>query len=276
MADDTKRARPVAAQQYSSDYFLGSCGGTEFFDRYGPKVLKPTLAYCLSKADLRPGLSVLDIGCGRGELLYHVKQAGAAGTGTDYSGAALKIGGEVSGCPMVQCDAKSLPFPDRSFDRVFLIGIMDHLHRWELEACFKELGRVLKPGGFVVIHTCTNRLYYKTWTYRFRLVLAKILRLPEPKPPRTSDDLAMHVNEHDYPKLRAFFRSITWQAEIEPRPNCKLMLGQLYGEPLPADFPLKPSPRWKAFLYLGLLWWPPLNWILAREFFCLARPGAPE
>ncbi|MBI5241095.1 MAG: class I SAM-dependent methyltransferase [Elusimicrobia bacterium] len=240
--------------------------------------MKPTLAYCLSKAEVRTGLDVLDIGCGRGELLYHLRRLGAVAVGTDYAGPAVKIAQETSGCRVVECDAKALPFPDHSFDRVFFIGVMDHLHRWELEACFREMKRVLRPEGFVVIHTCTNRLYYKTLTYSIRLRLTGLLQslgipIRTPKPPRTSDDEAMHINEHDFLALHAFFRAIGWRARVEPRPNYKIDLHALYGATLSSvDFPLKPVPGWKVWLYKTFLWWPPLNWILAREFFCIARP----
>lgn len=265
--DPAAPAQPVAAEEYSRDYFLSRCGGAEFFELYGPKVLKPTLAYCLSRAALAPGLRALDIGCGRGELLYQIKLTGAVGVGTDFAGPAVAIARQVSGCEVIETDAKVLPFPDRSFDRVFLLGIMDHLHRWELEDCFREIRRVLKPGGFVLIHTCTNRLYYKVWTYRLRL-LARALRacglsLRVPSPPRSSDDQA----------LRAFFGSIGWRAEVEPRPNWKMVIDELYGRDLPAGVPIKPAARWRVRVYKALLWWPPLNWVLARDFFCLARPA---
>lgn len=269
--------RPVPADLYTERYFKQDCGGMEFFSRYGPKVLKPSLAYSLSRAELASGMSVLDIGCGRGEILFQALQAGARGVGTDYAPAALGIAREVSGCPVALCDAKSLPFADSSFDRIFFIGVMDHLHEWELERCFAEMARVLKPGGFVIIHTCANREYYKVWTYGWRQGLAKALRkigfsTRDPEPPRSGRDFDLHVNEHSAGQMRAFFRRLGWDAEVEPRPNYKLMLTDLYGETLPEDFPMKPTPRWRARLYLWILFWGPFKPYLARELFAVARP----
>lgn len=271
--------RPVPSESYDEDYYLESCGGVEFFRLYGPEVLKPQMAYSLKRAGLEPGMRVLDVGCGRGEILLHARRLGAHAVGTDYAEAALALAGRVSGCPVARCDAKALPFADRSFDRVFLIGVMDHLHDWELEACFREIRRVLKPGGRVIIHTCANLLYYKSWSYGIRLGLARALRacglgVREPRPPRSGSDIALHVNEHSAFTLKAFFRKAGWRAEVEPRPNYKLVLRELYGEPLPQGFPLKPAPAWKARLYLGLLWRTPLKWLLARQFFCAAEPDS--
>lgn len=262
----------VGPENYTEGYFEASCGGADFFRLYGAKVLKPPLAYAFKRAGILPGMKVLDIGCGRGELLHHARQAGAEATGTDFSPAAVRLAAEVSGCRTVLCDAKALPFENASFDRVFFLGVMDHLHDWELEACFAEIGRVLKPGGLAVVHTCANRHYYKNWTYALRLALARLLRLREPRPPRSGEDFALHVNEHTLGGMRDFFRRIGWRAIVEARPNYKLVLRPLYGDPLPANFPMKPAPPWKARLYLGLLFRPPLDRILAREFFAVVRP----
>jgi len=275
-----KRSRePVSARNYSEEYYLESCGGAEFFRKYGPEVLKPPLAHSLRRADLKRGMSALDIGCGRGELLHQVRRLGARAVGTDYSAAALKLAAEVSGCPVLCCDAKSLPFPDAAFDRIFFLGIIDHLHDWELEKCFAEMARVLKPGGFVLIHTCTNRLYYKSCTYRLRLALARAgralgLPLGEPEPPRSEEDERLHVNEHSYGDLERFLGRIGWKASIEPMPNYKHLLRGLYGDPLPEGFPMLPAPRWKSVLQAGLLFRPPLDRLLAREFFARAWPPA--
>ncbi|MBI4347044.1 MAG: class I SAM-dependent methyltransferase [Elusimicrobia bacterium] len=268
-------AEPVASERYTEEYFLGRCGGTEFFDRYGARVLKPTLAYSLARAGLKPGMRVLDLGCGRGELLFQARGAGARGVGTDYAPPALKLAAKVSGCPVACCDAKALPFADAVFDRVFFIGVVDHLHDWELERCFAELARVLAPGGRVVLHSCVNRWYFKRWTYGARRALARAGRaagLPvrDPSPPKSDEDETLHVNEHSPADLERFFRRIGWAARAEVRPNYKLEVRELYGEVAP-DFPLRPAGRWRRFLH-KLSWWPPLSWILARELFCIAAP----
>ncbi|PCI36548.1 MAG: hypothetical protein COB53_09100 [Elusimicrobia bacterium] len=269
--------KPVASTLYSKEYFLNSCGGIEFFERYGPKVLKPAGQGSFLAAGVEKGMRVLDIGCGRGELLYRAREIGADAIGTDYAEAALDVAAEVSGCPVLRCDAKKLPFADASFDRVFLIGVIDHLHDWEGEECFDEIKRVLRPGGLAVIHTCVNRFYFKALTYAARMkcwrgVRALGFAMAEPRPPRTDEDADLHVNEHTYWHLKRFFAGINWSAEVHCVPNAKLLIPALYGENRPDDFPIKAAPGWKRALYFGLLLHWPLDRFLAREFLVVARP----
>ena len=47
--------------------------------------------------------------------------------------------------------ADRLTFPDRHFDRVFCLSVMEHIPRAAWGACMREFERVLKPGGRLVI-----------------------------------------------------------------------------------------------------------------------------
>lgn len=262
--------KPVSAEHYGEDYFLDSVGGAEFFKLYGPRVVKPVLAYALQKADLKPGLAALDAGCGRGELLYQLKERGVKAVGADFAAPALKLSKTVSGAPVLRADAKKLPFKDKSFDRIFFMGVLDHLRDWELEACFAEFKRVLKPGGFVLANTCANTDYHKRLSFAWRARLAKTMGRTPPSPPKSSEDELLHVNEHNQRNLEEFFARAGWEGEVEPRPNEKLVLRALYGE-LPADFPMKPAPAWKSAAF-ALLFRGPLRKYLARELFCRVWP----
>lgn len=269
-------SEPVASSAYTEEYFRAACGGAEFYSLYGPRVPKPQLAYALKRGELRPGMSVLDVGCGRGELLHLASEAGATAVGTDYAEAALALARENGRGRVARCDAKALPFADRSFDRVFLLGVVDHLHSWELADCFGELARVLKPGGFVVLHNCANRLHYKTLSYAARRRAAAVLSglgLPvrEPSPPRSDEDEAMHVNEHSAGDLRRLFDAVGWEGAVEPMPNYKALVEELYGPGRPADLPLKAYSPWRAALARAMAAAPTAG-LTSREFFAVARP----
>jgi ubiquinone/menaquinone biosynthesis C-methylase UbiE len=67
-----------------------------------------------------------------------------------------KIGKKVK---IVQCDAEKLPFPNSSFDLIFCI---DSLHHMDPQKVLKEIRRVLKPRGKVII-TEKNYLNPMTW-----------------------------------------------------------------------------------------------------------------
>ena len=264
---DESGQAPVDPGLYTEEYFLENVGGAEFYKLYGTRVVKPVQAYALRKAGLKPGMRALDIGCGRGEMLAQLLQRQVEAVGLDIALPALKLAGRTQGALVLRGDAKKLPFQDRSFDRIFFLGVLDHLHDWELEDCFAEFGRVLRPGGLVLANTCTNTQYYKRLTFTARQRLAAALGLKAPTPQRSSHDEKVHVNEHSQAALERFFARIGWSGEIEARPNDKLLVRELYGEPLPPDFPLKPAPAWKARLFrLGFQG--PWKRLLAREFFC--------
>jgi ubiquinone/menaquinone biosynthesis C-methylase UbiE len=112
----------------------------------------------LMPAELMPGESVLDIGCGTGSLaLVAARQVGATGRvhGIDPSPemidrarskarrAAVKVDFEVAW-------AQSLPFPDTSFDVVLSTVMLHHIPRAGRAEVLREVRRVLKPTGRLV------------------------------------------------------------------------------------------------------------------------------
>lgn len=94
-------------------------------------------------------LQLLDIGCGTGRLLDLLAQElpQTQLTGLDLAPNMLQQARErlkERAC-LVQGDAEQLPFADRSFDLV----VSSSTFQWlgQLDACFGEVARVLKPGG---------------------------------------------------------------------------------------------------------------------------------
>ena len=112
----------------------------------------------LDLANLKPGESVLDIGCGTGTLAIAAKQrVGSAGRvyGLDASPEMLaradrkanKAGVEVV---FKNGIAEALPFPDGQFDAVLSTVMLHHLGPKARQQCAHEVRRVLKPGGRVL------------------------------------------------------------------------------------------------------------------------------
>lgn len=99
---------------------------------------------------------VLEIGCGTGFFLLNLAQAGIVGEAhcTDISPGMVatcaengrRLGIEVHGRV---ADAEALPYPDHAFDLVVGHAVVHHLP--DLETSFKELARVLRPGGRMVL-----------------------------------------------------------------------------------------------------------------------------
>ena len=109
-------------------------------------------------AGLRPGESVLDVGCGTGTLAITAKRrVGSSGVvvGIDASPEmiqrakqkVLKAGVDVR---FETAIVEMLPFPDASFDVVFNTLMLHHLPRPVREQCAREMRRVVKPNGRIV------------------------------------------------------------------------------------------------------------------------------
>ena len=114
-------------------------------------------AYTVMVANLKEGDRALDIAGGTGDLsLAFAKKVGKTGqvVHTDINYAMLSTGRERllnKGLvlPTVVCDAEKLPFPDGHFDLVSVaFGLRNMTHK---DAALKEMNRVLKPGGKLLV-----------------------------------------------------------------------------------------------------------------------------
>ena len=114
-------------------------------------------AYTVMVANLKEGDQVLDIAGGTGDLsMAFAKKVGASGrvVHTDINEAMLRVGrdrltdkGLV--LPTLVCDAEKLPFPDAHFNLVSVaFGLRNMTHK---DAALKEMNRVLKPGGKLLV-----------------------------------------------------------------------------------------------------------------------------
>ncbi len=107
----------------------------------------------VAAAGLAPGQTVLEVGCGTGNLLVTAAAAapGATVVGLDPDPAALeRARGKVAAHGSVRVEqgfADALPHPDGSVDRVLSAFMFHHLPADEKAAMLREVRRVLAPGG---------------------------------------------------------------------------------------------------------------------------------
>jgi len=107
---------------------------------------------------LKPGASILDVGCGKGFLLYEFTQVvpGAKVAGIDISSYGIEHAKEEVR-PFLQVGtASKLPFADRSFDFVFTVNTLHNLYNYELFAALQEIERVGRGPKHIIIETYRN------------------------------------------------------------------------------------------------------------------------
>lgn len=201
---------------YDEEYFLHVCEGYEEFLLGEGTYLSQRLAEALSVAGIAPGMRVLDIGCGRGEILHNTAQLGARAFGIDYATAAVRLSREVvlhhdgtTPIGVYQASALGLPFESSSFDRVLMLDIVEHLYPQELDIALREAFRVLKPGGRIVIHTAPN-VWYDRYAYPVvrwvRTLLGQGDRYPRDPRALIPQNLHVHVNEQSILSLWRLLR----------------------------------------------------------------------
>ena len=114
-------------------------------------------AFTVRQADVRPGMRVLDIAGGTGDLARaFADRAGDSGLVvlSDINMSMLRAGRDKlldrgRMLPLVQCDAEHLPFADHSFDVVSVaFGLRNMTHK---DVALAEMRRVIKPGGKVLV-----------------------------------------------------------------------------------------------------------------------------
>jgi SAM-dependent methyltransferase len=96
----------------------------------------------------RPGARVLDVGCGVGQVVRRLKEAGFAAHGVEVSEPNVARARE-SGLDCGLYDGRHLPFPDQHFASVGALNVLEHVE--EPEAFLSELVRVAEPGGRVLV-----------------------------------------------------------------------------------------------------------------------------
>ncbi|HWU89223.1 MAG TPA: class I SAM-dependent methyltransferase [Kofleriaceae bacterium] len=105
----------------------------------------------------RPGDRVLEIGCGRGETLDELARAGRRCVGMEPSRHMVALSEAPSGVPIMDGTADKLDFPDGTFDLVFSLQVLEHLHPDDVPLHFAEAFRVLKRDGLLAFETPNRR-----------------------------------------------------------------------------------------------------------------------
>lgn len=145
----------LPAENFDLAKFLRDDLGTTWLHAGG----LPSTLRLIQKLDIRPGMQVLDLGCGVGSATHHLaRKTGAQVTGVDGDPEMLERARRATTRSLTgkvryeQMDVTRTTFPDASFDRVVIQSVACFNDK---AALFREVARLLKPGGLVGVNEVT-------------------------------------------------------------------------------------------------------------------------
>jgi ubiquinone/menaquinone biosynthesis C-methylase UbiE len=149
---------------FFSDFYLRAYAADEESDKAERQALGAA-----TLAGVQPGAELIDVPCGYGRHSIPLARSGIRVTGVDRSAAMLgearARGGHERWPKLVQADYRELPFADASFDAALnLFSSLGYLGIEEDTRVLAEIGRVLRPGGRLVIETMHRDLLVLRWS----------------------------------------------------------------------------------------------------------------
>ena len=116
---------------------------------------------------LSEGSRLLEVGCGRGEVLKGFIDAGLVGHGVDISPATSRYYPETE-IKVTNLEHNPIPYDDGLFDVVYSKSLIEHFYH--PERVVGEMFRVLRPGGVLLALTpdwdVNYRMFYTDYTHR--------------------------------------------------------------------------------------------------------------
>ena len=152
-----KAESAAVARHWGRDYWDGDrrygYGGYRYDGRWRSVAERMAAHY-----GLKPGMRILDIGCGKGHLLYEFTQAvpGIEIRGLDISAYGIENAKEEAKPFLSLGNATKLPYGDREFDFVLSLGTFHNLGIGELFQALAELNRVKRGPAYVMVESWRN------------------------------------------------------------------------------------------------------------------------
>jgi protein-L-isoaspartate(D-aspartate) O-methyltransferase len=158
--DYPKAKAAELAKQWGFDYWDGdrriNYGGYRYMEGRWEKVAKAMAEHY----GIKPGDKILDIGCGKGFLLYDFTKVipGVEITGIDISEYAIENSKQEIKHQLQVGKATDLPFDDSSFDLVFSLNTFHNLHCYDLDKALREMERVGKEHKYICVESYRNEV----------------------------------------------------------------------------------------------------------------------
>jgi len=139
----------LKAKEYEADYWDGDRRFGYGGYKYIPGRWKPVAGALIENYNLTNNSSVLDVGCGKGYLLYEMKlllpELKIAGFDISKHGLA-EAKEEIKDALFIHRAQDPYPYEDNEFDLVISLGCVHNLRVFELETALKEIERVGRQG----------------------------------------------------------------------------------------------------------------------------------
>jgi len=123
------------------------------------------------KIDLKPGMTVLDLGCGWGGFAkYAAEKHGAKVLGVTVSKEQVELGRELCKGLPVELRVQDYREVKGHYDRVISIGILEHVGHKNYRTYFEVVNRTLKDNGIAFVHTIGGNISVSTlnsWTKKY-------------------------------------------------------------------------------------------------------------
>ncbi|HEJ7999208.1 TPA: cyclopropane fatty acyl phospholipid synthase [Serratia liquefaciens] len=175
-----KRAWQVGKEHYDigndlfcamlDPYMQYSCGYWKDADTL-EQAQQAKLKMICEKLQLKPGMSLLDIGCGWGGLAqYAAENYGVSVYGVTISAEQQKLAQERCQGLDVEIQLQDYRDLDRQFDRIVSVGMFEHVGPKNYDTYFRVAARNLKPDGLFLLHTIganQTNLHVDAWIDKY-------------------------------------------------------------------------------------------------------------
>jgi len=157
VTDANKAECAAIARKWGKEYWDGDrkfgYGGYKYDGRWS--VVAESM---INKYGLTETSSILDVGCGKGFLLYELKKIlpGAKIQGVDISVYGIENSKEEIRDFLLAGNAKKLDFDDNSFDFAYSITTLHNLLNFELKPAIQEIQRVSRKNSYIAVESYRN------------------------------------------------------------------------------------------------------------------------
>jgi ubiquinone/menaquinone biosynthesis C-methylase UbiE len=128
---------------------------------------KQLAKYLFDSFEMKHQSKMLEIGCGRGEMLQNFKELGLKVQGIDLSPKAPEFQKDID-IKVGNVEEENLPYEDNSFDIIYSKSVLEHFYY--PERYIKEAYRVLKPNGLILTLVpdweSNYKIYFDDYTHR--------------------------------------------------------------------------------------------------------------